>query len=296
MTPEEIARIVRVGASLGIGKVKLTGGEPLLRDDITEVVSLVSPLLREVSMTTNGTRLAEFARPLKAAGLRRVNVSLHTLDPSRYASICGRDALERVMAGIWAAREAGLDPGKVNMVVMRSVNDGEIEAMMGFCARSGAVLQLIEYETDREGASCPSFVQRFYPLSGVEDYLSAKATSIEVNELHRRKRYRVRNNGTTAEVEIVRPMHNSEFCANCKRMRLTSDGKLKPCLMRDDNLVDLIGPLRDRADPGTLKSAFLEAVGLRAPFFGAAVRAEGMGGPALDRRPMGRGGAIPPRG
>ncbi|MEM2891405.1 MAG: GTP 3',8-cyclase MoaA [Thermoplasmata archaeon] len=268
MSPEEIARIVRVGASLGIRKVKLTGGEPLIREDINEVVRLISPFLREVSMTTNGTRLPELARPLKVAGLKRVNVSLHTLSPTRYASICGRDSLQRVLAGIHAAREAGLEPVKVNMVVMRSINEGEVDAMIDFCARSGAILQLIEYETDREGARCPSFAKRFFPLSAIEDRLRSMAASVEVNELHRRRRYRIQDNGTTAEVEVVRPMHNSEFCANCTRLRLSSDGLLKPCLMESAGDVDLLTPLRMGASDEDLKALFRKAVSNRRPYWG----------------------------
>jgi len=292
MTPEEISEIVRLANEFGIRAVKLTGGEPLLRGDVLEIVRGIrrEAHVDDLSMTTNGTLLAKFARGLKASGLDRVNVSLDTLDRRTYERITGSDRLDEVLAGIREAIGAGLSPVKLNMVVMKGINDREVWRMVEFARGIGAVLQLIELEALPDGEV---YRRHHADLSGLEGELEGLSGRVEVRPLHHRRRYFLKGGG---EVEVVRPMHNSEFCANCKRMRLTSDGKLKPCLMRDDNLVDLIGPLRDRADPGTLKSAFLEAVGLRAPFFGAAVRAEGMGGPALDRRPMGRGGAIPPRG
>jgi len=267
MSPAEVERLVRIAAELGVRKAKLTGGEPLVRDDITDIVSRISPHLREVSMTTNGTRLRELAADLKKAGLRRVNVSLHTLDPSRYRAICGRDALDRVIQGIRAAREAGLDPVKVNMVVLRSINDDEIEPMLRFCGKAGAILQLIEYESDREGANGCTFARRYYSLAGVEDSLRARAAEVSVNELHRRRRYRIPDNGTPAEVEVVRPMHNTEFCANCTRMRLSSDGLLKPCLLDGDGTVDVLTPLRSGASDATLAELFARAVGNRRPYW-----------------------------
>lgn len=267
MSPAEIERLVRIGASLGIRKVKLTGGEPLLRDDIVDIVSRISPHLKEVSMTTNGTRLPELATKLRAAGLRRINVSLHTLDPSRYESICGHDRLQQAISGIRAARDAGLDPVKVNMVVFRSVNEDEIDAMIEFCAKASAILQLIEYEADRERASGHSFARRFYSLAAVEQSLMNRATKVEVNELHRRRRYCIQNNGTKAEVEVVRPMHNSEFCANCTRIRLSSDGWLKPCLLASGGDVDLLKPLRSGASDDALMLLFAHAVSNRRPYW-----------------------------
>ena len=144
MTPEEIERLVRISAGVGIRKVKLTGGEPLIRNDIAEIVSKLSPLMKEVSLTTNGIHLASMAGVLKTSGLDRVNVSLHTLDPETYKRLCGRDGSQEVILGIKAAIASRLTPVKVNMVVIKGENESEIMRMIDFCAEVGAVLQLIE--------------------------------------------------------------------------------------------------------------------------------------------------------
>ncbi len=292
MTSEEISEIVRLASGFGIRAVKLTGGEPLLREDIVEVVGGIKrgAQVEDLSMTTNGTLLADLARDLKASGLDRVNVSLDTLDRGTYERITGSDRLGDVISGIEAAAGAGLKPIKLNMVVMRGINDGEVWSMVEFAKSVGAILQLIELEAlfDDE-----IYGRYHLDLLGVEKELEKRSSSVEVRPLHHRRRYLLKGGG---EVEVVRPMHNSEFCANCKRMRVTSDGKLKPCLMREDNLVDLIALMREGADPRRLKSAFLEAVGLRAPFFGEATRAGGIERPTMDRRLGGRGDMAPPQG
>ncbi|MEM2226280.1 MAG: GTP 3',8-cyclase MoaA [Candidatus Bathyarchaeia archaeon] len=263
MAPEEISEIVKLASGFGIRAVKLTGGEPLLRDDIVEVVCKIKREARveDLSMTTNGTLLAEFARDLRASGLDRVNVSLDTLDKGTYERITGSDRLGDVLSGVEAAIGAGLSPVKLNMVVMKGINDEEVWSMVEFAKGIGAILQLIELES--------VFNEKVYErhhadLLGLEKELEKRSSRVEVRPLHHRRRYLLRGGG---EVEVVRPMHNSEFCMNCKRIRVTSDGKLKPCLMRDDNLIDLIGALRDRAEPRKLREAFMKAVELRAPFF-----------------------------
>ena len=267
MTPAEIARIVSSAASLGVRKVKITGGEPLMREDIVEIVSKIAPMVREVSMTTNGVRLSEFASSLKKAGLARVNVSLHTLDSTVYGRLCGTDTHDAVKRGIREAIDSGLDPVKVNMVVFRGENDSEIESMAEFCGGVGAILQLIEYESDRRGMRGSEFSAKFFPLTAVEKDLAERATDTSVNELHRRRRYVVPVNGHSVTVEVVRPMHNTEFCANCTRIRLSSDGLLKPCLLDPAGEVDVLGPIRNGASDRELKGLFLEAVSNRRPYW-----------------------------
>jgi len=267
MSPWEISRLVRVAASLGIRKVKLTGGEPLLRDDIVDIVSGISPLVKEVSLTTNGSRLSGSASALKRAGLRRVNVSLHTLNAALYERLCGIDLTAKVINGIEAAVSAGLSPVKINMVVFRDENDSEITRMMDFSAHVGAVLQLIEYAADKESSNGGQFKQRFYSLKPFEDILAAQSVETTLNELHRRRRYRIPANGGSAVVEVVRPMHNTEFCSNCTRMRMSSDGKLKPCLLDKSGEIDILGPLRGGASDDDLRGLFLKAVGNRKPYW-----------------------------
>lgn len=267
MTAAEIERLTRIGSSVGIRKVKLTGGEPLIRKDITEIISKISPLVREVSLTTNGLRLEHMARSLKNAGLGRVNVSLHSLDPETFKRLCGRGQTVDVVRGIKAAIEAGLSPVKVNMVVLKDENEAEIAQMIEFCAKTGAILQLIEYESDRESSNGRDFVKRYVSLEALEETLAQQSFETTMNELHRRRRYRIRNNGTSVAVEFVRPMHNTEFCANCTRIRMSSDGRLKPCLLSRSGEVDVLTPLRGGATDAELRGLFLEAIANRRPYW-----------------------------
>ena len=267
MTPEEIERIVGVARSMGVRKVKITGGEPLLREDLPEIVSKISRLVNEVSLTTNGSRLSDLALSLKEAGLRRVNVSLHTLDPVLYKSLCGVDMYSRAVDGIHSAVRAGLSPVKVNMVVLKGENEREIEAMMAFCGEAGAVLQLIEYAADKQDASGCQFKERFYPLRDVEEWLARSSIETSLNELHRRRRYSIKANGGIVSVEVVRPMHNTEFCSNCTRIRMSSDGRLKPCLLDPSGTIDVLSPLREGASDAELRSLFIKAVGNRKPYW-----------------------------
>jgi cyclic pyranopterin phosphate synthase len=267
MTPLEIERLMNVASSLGVRKVKITGGEPLMRDDIVDIIARVSPLVKEVSLTTNGSDLDIMSEELRRVGLARVNVSLHTLDANRYHRLCGVDQSARVLKGIIAAVEAGLNPVKVNMVVFKGENDGEIRDMIDFCSSVGASLQLIEYETDRENAIGGSFAKKFHSLADTEKMLASQSEHVTVNELHRRKRYRIPVNGTFVSVEVVRPMHNTEFCSHCTRLRMSSNGLLKPCLLDQSGHVDVLNPLRNGASDDELKQLFLEAVQNRKPYW-----------------------------
>lgn len=263
MTPIEIERVINVAAFFGVTKVKLTGGEPLLRSDILDIVRRISGVdgVSEVSMTTNGTLLGNLAGHLKDAGLARVNVSLDTLNPQTYKLITGVDLLPRVISGIKEAEKAGLSPVKVNMVLLKGVNHDQVWEMVNFTRENGLILQLIELESVSED----EIYKRYHiNLKGIEDELEKKAEKIIVRSMHHRRRYFL-SEGT--EVEVVRPMHNTEFCMNCNRIRVTSDGKFKSCLFRNDNLVDFLTSMRAGASRETLKKLFLEAVKERKPYF-----------------------------
>lgn len=268
MTPEEIRKILEIARSLDIRKVKFTGGEPLIREDMPEIIALAAPLMdRDVSLTTNGTMLSKYAEELKKNGLRRVNISLDTVDREKYTRITGKDELKNVIDGIYAARDAGLYPIKLNMVLLRGINDGDIEDMIRFSAESGTILQIIELEAPVEKEQTEFFQKYHVNPIFIEEHLEKIAEEIRYNELHRRKRFIFNIDGKKAEVEIVRPMHNSIFCKYCTRIRLTSDGKLKPCLLRNDNLVDILTPIRNGADDATLRSLFIEAIMRREPYW-----------------------------
>ncbi len=268
MTPEEIERILKIARELDIRKVKFTGGEPLVRGDIVEIVQRSAPLMdRDISLTTNGTLLSKYAYDLKEAGLHRVNVSLDTLDPEKYKKITRKDMLKDVINGIHTAVDAGLNPVKLNMVLLRGINEDEIEDMIRFSAESKTILQIIELEAPVEKEQTEFFRKYHVNPKFIEEHLEKIAEEIRYNELHRRKRFIFNFKGKRAEVEIVRPMHNTEFCMYCTRIRLTSDGKLKPCLLRNDNLVDILTPLRNGASNDELREIFVEAIMRREPYW-----------------------------
>ncbi len=266
MTPEEIRCIVEVATSFSINKVKLTGGEPLVRKDIAEIVQKVRSIqgVEEISMTTNGVLLVENAQKLKDAGLARVNVSLGTLNPEKFKQITCVDAFEKVILGIQTAARVGLKPVKVNMVLLRGLNDGEVSDMIRFTAKNDLILQIIELETLSKIDETGTYKKYHAEMDDIKAYLERMAEKIVIREMHHRRKYFLKGGG---EVEVVNPMHNTEFCRYCNRIRVTSDGKLKPCLLRNDNLVDFVGPLREGASNSTLKALFVEAVNKRTPFF-----------------------------
>jgi cyclic pyranopterin phosphate synthase len=240
MTSEEVVRVVRIAAKFGVKYVKLTGGEPLLRKDIVGLVQSITNVsgIVEVSMTTNATRLATVAEELRNAGLRRININLPTLHPSRYTELTGGD-INDAIEGIRAAVKAGLSPIKLNMLILRGVNDQEIDAMLNFCKEQGFILQLIELEPVNISKS---YYDRYHvSLKRFEERFEEKALRIEKRRFMQNRRIYYLPDVT---VELVPPIENSEFCLHCTRIRLTSDGKLKPCLMRNDNLVDILTPMR----------------------------------------------------
>jgi len=265
MTVDEIVRIVRIAISLGISRVKLTGGEPLLRKEIVEIVRGINGLegLTDLSMTTNGAYMKGLAKDLKKAGLNRVNVSLPTLDPNVYNNLMGGD-LEDALEGVKAAVEAGLHPVKLNMLVLKNVNDGEIEKLIQFAAQTGTILQLIELEPIN--LSKKYYARYHLGLDEIEQNLKKLASETRIRKYMQKRRVYVL---PKANVEVIRPIENTEFCANCTRIRVTSDGKLKPCLMRKDNLVDILTPLRNGADDKKLTEIFIEAVKKREPYYKA---------------------------
>jgi cyclic pyranopterin phosphate synthase len=263
MTVDEIVRIVRIAISLGISRIKLTGGEPLLRKEIVEIVEGINRLegLTDLSMTTNGAHMKGLAKDLKKAGLSRVNISLPTLDPDIYSNVMGGN-LEDALEGVKAAVEAGMQPVKLNMLVLKNVNDGEIERMIQFAAQTGTILQLIELEPIN--LSKDYYDLYHLSLDKIEQKLETLASETRVRKYMQKRRVYIL---PEAKVEVIRPIENTEFCANCTRIRVTSDGKLKPCLMRKDNLVDFLVPMRGGADDKKLTEIFMEAVKKREPYY-----------------------------
>ncbi len=254
---EEITRIVAVGASLGISKVRLTGGEPLVRKGIVSLVEMLAavPGVDDLAMTTNGTLLAQYAQELASAGLRRVNMSLDTLRPERYRAITRGGALEDVERGFRAAQEAGLKPVKFNTVLMRGVNDDEI---VDFARRTlGEPFHVRFIEEMPIGLSGQ---MRFMPVSEAREQIEAAFGPLET--VHQRQGngpasyYRIPGaRGTIGFISAV----TDHFCRQCNRLRLTADGNLRPCLLSDGE-IPLREPLRSGISDEELKTLFLSAI------------------------------------
>lgn len=262
MAVDEIVRIVRIGAGLGISKVKLTGGEPLLRDDIIEIVRGIASIsgLTDLSMTTNGTRLAALAEELHANGLQRLNITLPTVDGQLYRELTG-GSLKPVLKGIKTAVDVGFHPVKLNMVVLKDVNNGSFWKMLEFAREAKAILQLIELEP--VNVSNDYYSRRHQSLDEYENSLNRMALTVETRRLMQNRRvYHLPD----VTVEVIHPIENAEFCMHCTRLRLTSNGKLKPCLMLTENLVDILTPMRNGADDDELTNLFELANQRRQPY------------------------------
>ncbi len=262
MSVEEIVRIAKTAVSLGISRIKLTGGEPLMRKDICEIIKGIAALpgLRDLSLTTNGILLGAMARELRAAGLKRVNISLPTLNPETFRKLTG-GKLEDALEGVEAAIAVGFNPVKLNMVVLSDVNVDDVPSMIDFACKSNVILQLIELDPINVGNAY--YTAHHRSLDEQEAMLRQKAVSVETRKfMHNRRIYHLPD----VTVEVVHPIENSEFCMHCTRMRVTSDGKLKPCLMRNDNLTDILTPIREGASDEELKQLFTRANLLREPY------------------------------
>ncbi|MDI6856067.1 MAG: GTP 3',8-cyclase MoaA [Candidatus Thermoplasmatota archaeon] len=260
---QELNKILELAKKLDIRKVKFTGGEPLVREDIIEVVESASEHMTEISMTTNGTFLVEYAKELKAKGLKRVNISLDTLSSEKYRLITGASALADALAGVEAAYKARLSPIKLNMVLLKGINEDEIPSMLEFAAQYNAILQIIELE----GNGKSTIYKRYHcDFSELERNLEARALRVERRALHNRKKYHLRLGNKVAQIELVKPMHNSEFCRNCTRIRITSDGKLKPCLFRKETY-ELASLIRSNSTEEQLLEIFKNAIVNRVPYW-----------------------------
>jgi len=268
ITPAEVERLVSIGREFGVRSVKFTGGEPLVRDDLEEIVARTVRHIADVSLTTNGSMLEGRAETLRDAGLKRVNVSLDSIDPDQFREI-RRGALAPVLWGIQAALRVGLTPVKLNLVVFRATVENIPKMIAYVGATEGLKLQLIQF--------MPELVpERSWAveIAEVRHWLETHASQVLVREMHHRRIYLF----DRAEVELVDPVGNAEFCANCHRIRVTHKGELKGCLNRNDDLV----PTRGLSD-GALRAAFRRVITSRVPFYGAFVPA---GLPAPSAPPL----------
>jgi len=264
MTADELYTICKIAKKIGVRKIRLSGGEPLLKKDIVEIVEKIASLgFKDISMTTNGVLLEKYAQDLKDAGLDRVNVSLDTLNRKTFEFITKKDYLEDAKRGILKAVEVGLYPVKINMVIMKDINQDEIDDMFEFCKKNNIVLQLIEL-IESENCDEDKFSKDYhYNLDDIEKELADIADDVREREfMQGRKKYYIDG----GEIEVVKPVDNAKFCAKCSRLRITPDGKIKPCLLRNDNLVELISHVRNGASEDELEEIFMNGINKREPF------------------------------
>jgi cyclic pyranopterin phosphate synthase len=254
---EEIVRFLNLATHWGIKQVRVTGGEPLLRRNIVSLVRMLSSVggIEEVTMTTNGLRLTEFALPLKKAGLSRINVSLDSLDGRKFLEITGSDGLKDVLRGITAARRAGLNPIKVNVVLLKGVNEEEIFRFVNFALENYLLLRFIEHmpingKGGRWYISSTEIRERIQkkwgPLERVDSSLGSGPAQY----------FRIKRNELI--LGFISPL-SQPFCDSCRRLRLTADGKLRSCLLAGFE-VDLKGALREGASEEEIKRLYEKVI------------------------------------
>jgi cyclic pyranopterin phosphate synthase len=252
---EEIWAVVQAAAELGINKVRLTGGEPLVRADLPKLIKMISQVeeIEELSLTTNGTVLKKYALELKQAGLSRVNVSLDTLKADKFRYITRLGELKTVLGGIEAAKEAGFEPVKINTVIMRGINDDEILDFAKMTYEDGWHVRFIELMPFKGAAE-------FVPSIELRQHISLLGKLEPCGSITGNgpaMYYRL--SGARGTIGFISPLTETSFCSRCNRMRLTPDGKLRPCLLGEDE-IDLKTPLRNNASMEELKSLILKAV------------------------------------
>ena len=255
---EEILRVVRVGVSLGISKVRLTGGEPLVRKGVYTFLKDLTAVegLSDISLTTNAVLLAEHAQDIKAAGIRRINISLDTLDADKYKLIAGYDLFEQVWAGIEEARRLGFKPIKINVVALKGYNDDEFADLAKLSLTYPFHIRFIEYMP----IGNPQMRNGDYILApDIKKSINKLGELIPVNKSESdgpAERYRIK--GAVGEIGFI-PAMSRHFCQSCNRLRLTANGQLRPCLLSDKQL-DIRGPLRAGCSDDDLKALFHQAV------------------------------------
>ncbi|MDD3581990.1 MAG: GTP 3',8-cyclase MoaA [Desulfobacca sp.] len=256
---EELLHLARLAAKLGLGKLRVTGGEPLVRRGVAGFLQALQciPQVEEICLTTNGVRLAELAEALWAAGLRRLNVSLDSLQPQRYHQLTGGDFFFQVWEGLRLAEALGFAPIKINCVVMRGLNDDELSAFARLSLEYPYHIRFIEYmpigtqgHWHRRYYLSTEIIKAYLKPLGQLEELPPEAAAGPA------RRYRLP--GAKGELGFISPI-SQHFCPTCNRLRLTADGRLRPCLLSDQEF-DIKTPLRLGADDATLEEMFRTAI------------------------------------
>ncbi len=252
MSNEELLLLTRAFVDLGVDKIRLTGGEPMLREGLTEIISVIKGMgVGDLSMTTNGSMLAEVAEELAEAGLDRVNVSLDSLDPAKFRKMTRRGSLRDVWEGILAAERAGLTPVKINVVVVRGYNDDDVVDLARLTLAHPWEVRFIELmPLGSEGDfALDSLVPSGETKARIESALGPLEAVPGYNGEDPSRPYRIP--GAPGRLGFISSV-TAPFCAGCTRLRLTADGKLRLCLLHEDE-VDLLGPLRRGASYDEIK-------------------------------------------
>lgn len=259
---EELLRLAALGAELGLTKIRVTGGEPLIRAGVEDFLTALAaiPGLTEVTLTTNGLLLARKATALWRAGIRRLNISLDTLQPQRFARITGSDGWHQVWEGIETALALGFAPVKLNCVVLRGINDDEVVDFARLTWEYPLEIRFIEFMPVGRGSTWRQ--ELFVPVRELREKLTAlgpwEPLPAGVNA-GPAERYRFL--GARGVLGFISPV-SRHFCSRCNRLRLTATGQLRPCLFSDSE-IDLKGPLRQGAGPEILRDLFLQALLLK---------------------------------
>lgn len=252
---EEIRAIVQSAVQLGVNKVRLTGGEPLVRAELPKLVGMLSQIegIEELSLTTNGTILKKHALELKQAGLLRVNVSLDTLKADKFRHVTRLGKLNNVLDGIEAAKDAGFHPVKINTVVMRGINDDEILDFAKMTYEDGWHVRFIELMPFKGAAEFVPSIELRQHISLLGKLMPCASITGNGPATY----YRLA--GAKGSIGFISPLTEPSFCSRCNRIRLTSDGRLRPCLLGEGE-IDLKMPLRNNVSIDELKSLILQTV------------------------------------
>ena len=248
---EEIVRVVTIAAGIGLRKVRITGGEPLARKDVTYLIAALKNIegIRDLSLTTNGILLSRYANKLVEAGLQRINISLDSLKPDRYEEITRGGDLNLVLRGIEAAEKAGLSPIKINMVPIRGINSDEIEDFAKMTLKVPYQIRFIEFMPfGTEGLWSP---EKFISTDEIKSIVEGIGPLIPVKLKRSGPAIYFRFDNAPGVVGFISPISN-HFCGECNRLRLTADGKLRPCLFSETE-IDLKPALRGGAPDDEIK-------------------------------------------
>lgn len=261
LTYEEILKVVEVGVSLGISKVRITGGEPLLRRNVVSLIERLSKIegIKDIGMTTNGVLLKKYAKELYEAGLKRVNVSLDSLNEENFKTITRVGSLREVLEGIEEAHKVGLNPVKINVVVMKGINDYEIENFVRWSLKVPYQVRFIEFMPIGTNSWKKELFMSTAEIKEKIEKSVGKLCAVAVKKSGPAEYYEIQ--GASGIIGFISPLTN-HICTRCNRLRLTAEGKLRPCLFSDRE-IDLKSILRSNASKEEIKETIIKTIALK---------------------------------